>query len=279
MHGDEDTGCYSPPPVPQPFGQLPSSLAAMSRTVRLAGGHVPALLVHPHLDAATGRTTRPAPVLVWMHGRTVTKELDPGRYLRLARAGIASCALDLPGHGERFDAALQDPARTLEVVERMAGEIDAVLADLDASGEHAGCGRAVGGMSAGGMATMVRLCRPHAFDCAMVECSIGSWRWQERRTMFDPARVAAMDPILHLEVWRDIPFLSLHNELDEWVPAEGQREFIDALRSRSAHPDRITMHAYGPTGAPNEHAGFGRFASDAKDRGTAFLAQWLLDGR
>jgi fermentation-respiration switch protein FrsA (DUF1100 family) len=126
---------------------------------------------------------------------------------------------------------------------------------------------------------MVRLCRPHAFDCAMVECSIGSWRWQERRAMFDPARVASMDPIRHLEAWRDIPFLALHNELDEWVPAEGQREFVDALRGRSAHRDRITMHAYGPTGAPNEHAGFGRFASDAKDRGTAFLSQWLLDGR
>jgi dienelactone hydrolase len=278
MHGTEDTGCYISSPVPQPFGQLPSSLAAMSRTMRLAGGTVPALLVHPHLDAG-GRVTRPAPVLVWMHGRTVTKELDPGRYLRLARAGIASCALDLPGHGERLDPALQEPGRTLEVVERMAGELDAVMAELDASGEHAGCRRAVGGMSAGGMATMVRLCRPHAFDAAMVECSIGSWRWQERRAMFDSVRVAAMDPVRHLDGWRDLPFLALHNELDEWVPAEGQREFVDALRARSPHPERIEMHVYGPTGAPNEHAGFGRFASDAKDRGTAFLSQWLLDGR
>ncbi|MFM8784413.1 MAG: hypothetical protein ACKOFI_04520, partial [Phycisphaerales bacterium] len=72
--------------MPQPFGQLPSSRAAMSRTARLAGGEVPALLVHPHLDAATGRATRPAPVLVWMHGRTVSRELDPGRYMRLGRA-------------------------------------------------------------------------------------------------------------------------------------------------------------------------------------------------
>jgi len=36
------------------------------------------------------------------------------------------------------------------------------------------------------------------------------------------------------------------------------------------------MHAYGPTGAPHEHAGFGRCAADAKDRGTAFLAESLL---
>jgi hypothetical protein len=137
MHGAEDTGCYSPPPVPQPFGQLPSSLAAMSRTVRLAGGHVPALLVHPHLDATTGRAARPAPILVWMHGRTVTKELDPGRYLRLARAGIASCALDLPGHGERFDAALQDPATYQDGVRAAAlnAEYEQARRDLDAATE------------------------------------------------------------------------------------------------------------------------------------------------
>lgn len=262
--------------MPQPFDQLPSSVLALSRSERLAGGAVPALVVHPHLDRASGRASRPAPVLVWMHGRTVTKELDPGRYLRLARAGIASCALDLPGHGERIEAALQEPSRTLEVVERMAGEIDAVVSDLASTGEFAGMPMAIGGMSAGGMAALVRLCRPHAFAAAVVECTTGSWRWQRSRAMFDPVRVAAMDPIEHLPGWRDIPFLALHNELDEWVPADGQREFVAALRARSARPADIELHAYGATGAPNEHAGFGRFASDAKDRVTAFLARHLL---
>jgi dienelactone hydrolase len=261
--------------VPQPFHQLPSSVLAISRHVRLCGGSVPALLVHPHLDRDAGAATRPAPVLLWMHGRTVNKELDPGRYLRLARAGIATCAVDLPGHGERLDPILQDPSRTLEVVERMAGEVDAIVADLDASGEHAGCRLAIGGMSAGGMATMVRLTRPHRFDAALVECSTGSWRWQRSRAMFDPVRVAAMDPIEHLTAWRDVPFLALHNELDEWVPADGQREFVDALRRRAADPATVELHVYGATGAPNEHAGFGRMASDAKDRATAFFVRHL----
>ena len=270
----QDTPCYPPSPVPQPFGQLPSSVASLARTVHLAAGRVPALRVHPHLRA-DGAVSRPAPVLVWMHGRTVNKELDPGRYLRLARAGIASCAVDLPGHGERFDAALQEPARTLEVVEQMSREIDAVVDDLDASGEHRGCPMAIGGMSAGGMATMVRLCRAHRFAAALVECSIGSWRWQRDRAMFDPVRVAAMDPMQHLAGWRTIPFLALHNELDEWVPATGQREFVAALEARAEATGLVRMHVYGPTGAPNEHAGFGRFASDAKDRGTAFLQEFL----
>jgi hypothetical protein len=38
----------------------------------------------------------------------------------------------------------------------------------------------------------------------------------------------------------------------------------------------VQFHAYGTTGAPHEHAGFGRFAADAKDRGTEFLAATLL---
>ena len=260
--------------MPQPIGQLPQSVLALSRFVRLGDG-VPALLVHPHLDRATGRAARPAPVLVWMHGRTVTKELDPGRYLRLARAGIASCALDLPGHGERLDAALQDPARTLEVVERMADEIDGVLADLERSGEHEGCRRALGGMSAGGMAALVRLCRPHGFDAALLECTTGSWRWQRSRAMFDPVRVAAMDPLGHLAGWRDIPVLALHNVGDEWVPHAGQAEFIEAIRARSADRASVEFHGFAKTGAHHEHAGFGRMATVAKDLATEFLRRTL----
>jgi len=75
------------------FSRLPSSLASRAKSVRF--GDVPALLAHPDWET-------PAPVVLWMHGRTVSKELDPGRYLRWVRAGIAACAVDLPGHGERF---------------------------------------------------------------------------------------------------------------------------------------------------------------------------------
>ena len=97
--------------------------------------------------------------------------------------------------------------------------------------------------------------------------------------MFDPVRVAAMDPIEHLAGWRDIPFLALHNELDEWVPVAGQREFVEALRARSRRPEAISIHAFGETGAPQEHAGFGRYGSAAKDLGTEFLIRHLLPER
>ena len=86
------------------FDTLPTSLKKQARPARLAG--VPSLLVHP--DWA-----RPAPFVLWMHGRTVDKELDPGRYLRWVRAGIGACAIDLPGHGERHEAAADEPSSTI----------------------------------------------------------------------------------------------------------------------------------------------------------------------
>ena len=84
--------------MPDLDARLPSSLQAISETRRL-GADVPSLVVRPE-SAPLGGGDR-IPFLLWMHGRTATKELDPGRYLRLARAGIGACAIDLPGHGER----------------------------------------------------------------------------------------------------------------------------------------------------------------------------------
>ncbi len=212
------------------------------------------------------------PFLLWFHGRTVTKELDSGRYLRLIRAGIACVAIDLPGHGERLDLALHDGSQTLHVVAQAASEIDAILADLAALGSL-DMGRAViGGMSAGGMTAMVRGCSAHPFCGMLLEATTGDFESQRGRAMYQPDLVARLNPITHLDEWRDIPVLALHSQADAWVSIEGQRRFVDALRARSSHPERIELHAYESTGAPHEHMGFGRVASDAKARGTAFVA-------
>jgi alpha-beta hydrolase superfamily lysophospholipase len=261
--------------MPQPLEQLPKSVLERGLTTRLVNGTVPALLVHPHWDAAAQRATRTAPVLIWMHGRTVNKELDPGRYLNLARAGIASCAVDLPGHGERADPALQAATSTLRVVAHMVSEIDAIVADLQATGYFTGQRLALGGMSAGGMAALVRLTRPHPFSAALVESTSGNWRYQRHREMFDAELAQAMDPIQHLQGWTDIPILGLHSQLDEWIPVVSQREFFDQLRARSAQPDSIVLHEFPQTGAPFEHSGFGRLGRTAKDLGAAFLARYL----
>lgn len=250
---------------------LPSALRRVARHETLAG--VPALLAHPD----PGGVAR-APAVLWMHGRTAHKELDPGRYLRWIRAGIGVCAVDLPGHGERRDARLLEGEHTLEVVERMVDEIDGVVDAMVDAGPFDRRRLAIGGMSAGGMAALARLCRPHGFVAAAVEATSGSWSHQDERAMFRDvaaARVARLDPIRNLDGWREIPLLVIHSRGDRWMHWSGQAAFVEALRGRYENPERIEVVLYESTGAPHEHVGFGRMAADAKQRQRDFLARHL----
>jgi len=269
------------PTARERFDALPQSLRNASKVMRL-GDNVPALVAHPDWES-------PAPTVVWMHGRTAFKELDPGRYLRWLRAGIATVALDLPGHGERFERDAHGPARTVETVSQMHGEIDGVVRQMSelAAGEipFEMDRLAVGGMSAGGMAALRRLCDPHPFKCAAVECTSGdletlyfdsnvSWSVEH-----DRAKVAAIDPMGRLERFAPLPVLVLHNELDSMTPIGTQRTFVSALRARftasAANPDLVEFRVFPETGAPSEHAGFGRHSNEAKAVQTAFLARNL----
>ena len=267
------------------FAEFPRDLAGRTRQVRF--GEIPALLAHPDW-------TNPAPTVLWLHGRTVNKELDPGRYLRWIRAGLAACAIDLPGHGERFDAALQRPEGSLGVLEQAVGEIDRIVESL-ADPAHGGMfdlhRLGIGGMSLGGMAVLRRLCDEHPFACASVEGTTG---WLEGLyfpekvrlpragpwvVAHDPARVKALDPMAHLEGFGPIPLLALHSEADQMVPFASMSRFIDRLREhsrqRGADPSLIELRTWPTTGAPQEHVGFGRFSNDAKNAQTEFLRKHL----
>lgn len=258
------------------FAQLPASLASLARTVRLGTSQIPALLIHP--DWLT-----PAPVVLWFHGRTAYKELDPGRYQRWARAGIAACAIDLPGHGERAHDALQTADATLRVVEQASREVDDVvstLADPAWGGVFDMTRTGIGGMSAGGMVSLRRLCDPHRFVAAAVEGTTGDLGTMPNyRERHGDALLARVDPSRHLESWRPIPLLALHSELDAWVPVAGIRGFTSRLAEHyarlGASPDLVQLHTWPETGAPHEHLGFGRVSNDAKNMQTAFLARHL----
>lgn len=264
------------------FARFPAYLAERSRSVRLGSAGIPALLAHPDL-------LRPAPTVIWMHGRTVNKELDPGRYLRWIRAGIAACAIDLPGHGERLDVDFQHPGRTLDLLEAAIPEIDQVveaLADPRWHGMFDLDRLAIGGMSAGGMATLRRLCDPHPFRCATVEATTGNlaalyhpesgrpWPVNHPRE-----RIQRLDPMEHLAGWRPIPLVAMHSEGDRIVPIAGMRAFVEAVRERTAEqgadPAMVEFITWPETGAPEEHIGFGRVSNDAKNGQVEFLRRHL----
>jgi hypothetical protein len=86
-----------------------------------------------------------------------------------------------------------------------------------------------------------------------------------------------LDPSLNLDGWAEIPLQVIHARHDEWMSIEGQRAFVEALRARYRRSDLIESIEYDRTGAPFEHAGFGRMASDAKNRQVAFLRRWLIE--
>ncbi len=258
------------------FAGLPSSLASQARFERLAGGSVPALLAHP--DWRT-----PVPTIVWMHGRTASKEWDPGRYLRWIRAGMAACAVDLPGHGERLDRRLHQGGQTLYAVAQMVEEIDAVvesLADPRFGGAFDVTRLGIGGMSAGGMATLRRLGDPHPFRAASVESTAGDFSKMPYLSMYPRELVERLDPMRRVEWWAPVPLLALHSEADELTPVAAIRSFTDALGSvyaRAGAPEGLARLVTWPTtGAPQEHSGFGRVANEAKNMQTEFFGRWLL---
>ena len=220
-----------------------------------------------------------------MHGRTASKELDPGRYLRWVRAGIAACAIDLPGHGERADARLQQAVQTIEVIARAIDELDTVvdaLADPRWNGAFDTSRIAIGGMSAGGMVALARLCRPHRFVAAAVEGTAGNYDFMRARGLWNSPLADSLEPIRHVNQWRPIPLLALHSEADQWVPVSAIRTFTEALcplyEAGGASPDLVELHTWPSTGAPNEHYGFGRVSNDAKNLQTQWLARVLADG-
>jgi dienelactone hydrolase len=258
------------------FVRLPQALLKQSRWERLGPAQTPVLLAHPDWRA-------PAPVVLWLHGRTAHKELDSGRYLRWIRAGIAACAIDLPGHGERAEPDLQVAEATLLLLQHTLVEIDHVVAALrDAKwgGLFDPDRMAIGGMSAGGMITLRRLCDDHPFRCASVEGTTGSFsvlpHYLERH---GPELYDAAEPIRHLDTWPPIPLLAFHSEADQWVPIGGIREFVTELARRyqqqGVDPSLAQLVTWPSTGAPHEHLGFGRVANDAKNLQTQFFARHL----
>lgn len=287
----------------QRFNQFPSALAANARWVRLGPHGVPSLLIHPDWKHA-------APTMVWMHGRTANKELDAGRYLRWMRAGIATCAVDLPGHGERADETLQHAAGSLRAFEQMHGEIDGVLAAL-AGQEYTDVFDAsrlgIGGMSLGGMIALRRLCEAHPFIACAVECTTG-WLGglyssehsgedgglpprevagaegakvilARSRGQHDWEQVAHNDAAEHLSGFVPLPLLILHNRGDRVVPWPVQARFVKMLREHylrsNADPELVQTQLFEETGAADEHAGFGRYSNDAKNAQTVFLSRVL----
>jgi alpha-beta hydrolase superfamily lysophospholipase len=264
------------------LAKFPTSLRRRSRLLSL--GPAPGLLVEPEPGDA------PAPLVLWLHGRTVRKEIDSARFSRLLRAGIAVAAIDLPGHGERLDERMQEPDALPDVLAAALDELpeveQAVLAELGQRIDPSR--RALGGVSAGGMVSLRRLCDDHPYRCAAVEATCGDLGAAQDALeasgsaaplRYTAARERDLSARDHLEGWRPLPLLVLHSEADQVVPAAGQRAFVDTLRdhhrARGADPELVRLVTWPETGAPMEHLGFGAKSGEARQLHLEFLQAHL----
>jgi len=251
------------------FDTLPSKLRECSFELEIAG--VPCLLAR--------QDESPRPFLLWIHGRTADKELDPGRYLRCVRRGLHVCAVDLPGHGQRFDETLQGADRILDVILQMASEIDNILNGLEEIGGFDVSNAAIGGMSAGGFAAITRLLSDHPFRATVLEATGGDWTHLRSLPIckgLSQEEFDIVNPMNSIQTWRDIPVIAFHSRHDEWIPFATEAAFIEALRIQSSASSDIELVAFDRTGAPEEHMGFGRESAFVKEVQIDFLARHLL---
>ena len=162
---------------------------------------------------------------------------------------------------------------------QMSSEIPLVLAELDAIGgfsmEHA----AIGGMSAGGLTAVYHLLNPHNFKTVVLEASGGAWRHLRNSGMLlhvTEQELEQVNPMNHLDSWKDIPLLAFHNKHDARIPFATEADFIDAIKLQSSNPEDIELVAFEASGAPDEHMGFGRESAFVKEVQVEFLVKHLL---
>jgi hypothetical protein len=191
--------------------------------LHLAGARVPALLVLPE-----GR--EPAPAALLLHGYSSRKErMAETVGTALARAGIASLAIDLPLHGERGHALDAQAARNpMQLAQQWRAAIAECRAALDWMAAHEGLDGsrlALVGYSMGAfLACEVGSREPSVR--AMVLAAGGDL---PKQTPFSLLVRAVADPLRAVRRFAGRPLLMIHGRHDTTVrPDQAERLYAAA---------------------------------------------------
>ena len=200
---------------------MPTKVSRRSLTIELAGAHVPSVFLEPDSD-------RSAPAVLLLHGFSSSKErLSNSMGRALAVRGIASLAIDLPLHGSRDDALIDEArANPLGLIKHwkkaLAEAKDAVgwLGKQDTIDPRR---VSVAGYSLGSYVALHTAATNPGVRAVIVaaggDLPITPWT--------NMARLIA-DPLKSARSLKGRPLLMLHGKSDRTIPADRAQRLFDA---------------------------------------------------
>ena len=214
-----------------------------SRTVlqiTLAGARVPAILMHPG-DAASRESAR-VPAALLLHGYSSRKErMAETVGTALARAGVASLAIDLPLHGERgheMDAqAARNPLQLAQRWRAAVLECGGALAWLGAQPGIDAARLAVVGYSMGAFLG----CEVAAREASVRALVLAAGGDLPKQTPFAMLVKTVADPVRAIRRFAGRPLLMVHGRHDTTVrPDQAER-----LHAAAGEPKELRWYDAG----------------------------------
>jgi dienelactone hydrolase len=220
-------------------------------TIELAGASVPSIFLRPD-----GRGEFPGVLL--LHGYSSSKErLSSTMGQSLAKRGIASLAIDLPLHGSRDDAIIEDarsnPRALMQHWKMALKEARAAVKWLGEQPEIDARRISAAGYSLGSYIALQTAAEEKRVASVIVAAGgdLPSTRWTGMVRMF-------VDPIKAVRSLKGRPLLMLHGKLDRTISADQAQRLYDA----ASEPKEIRWYNSGHVLPPA--------AADA-------AAKWLSD--
>lgn len=213
---------------------MPTRVSRRAMTLDLAGTSVPSILLMPE---AAGR----APAALLLHGYSSSKErLSDTIGKALAVRGIASLAIDLPLHGAREDAMLDEARRNpLGLAQHWSAALAEAKAaigwlmardDVDASRINAT------GYSLGSYIAL----QTAAADSRVASVMVAAGGDLPMTPWTSMLRMIA-DPVQSVRALKGRPLLMLHGRTDRTISAEQARRLYDA----AAQPKQLRWYDTG----------------------------------
>lgn len=190
-------------------------------TIDLGGTHVPSIMLTPDVDTVV-------PAVLLLHGFSSSKErLSSTMGHALAARGIASLAIDLPLHGSRDDAIIEqarsNPLGLIQHWKKALAEARAAIAWLTTNDAIDSQNISVAGYSLGSYVALQTASAIKSVRSVIVAAGgdLPSTPWTNMVRMIS-------DPLKSAKSLKGRPLLMLHGKSDRTIPPDRAQRLYDA---------------------------------------------------